>query len=66
MNKRSSLNVKISKVAMPQYEYILSKWVSPRCKIISGKYVSGINCHLTKSITDEWTMQQCKYLQIKH
>ena len=44
---------KISKVAMPQYEYILSKWVSPKCKIISGKYVSSINCHLIESIIDE-------------
>ena len=42
MNRRSSLNVKINKVAMPQYEYILSKWVSPKCKIIFRKYVSGI------------------------
>ena len=53
MNKRSSLNVKISKVAMPQYEYILSKWVSPQCKIISRKYLSRINFHLIKFVTDE-------------
>ena len=48
INRRWSLNVKISKVVMPQYECIISKWVGPRCKINSGKYVSGINCHLTK------------------
>ena len=44
---------KINKVTMPQYEYILSKWVSPQYKIISRKYVSGINCHLKESITNE-------------
>ena len=44
---------KISKVAMPLYEYILLKWVSPQYKIIFRKYVFGINCHLTESITDE-------------
>ena len=49
INKGWSLNVKINKVAMPQYECIISKWVSPQCKINPGKYVSDINCHFTKS-----------------
>ena len=49
INRRWSLNVKISKVAMSPYECIILKWVNPQCKINSGKYVSSINCHLTKS-----------------
>ena len=44
---------KISKVAMPQYDYIISKRVIPQYKIIFRKYVSGINCHLIESIIDE-------------
>ena len=44
---------KINKVAMPQYEYILSKWVSPQYKIIFRKYVLGINCHLKEPIIVE-------------
>ena len=47
INRKWSLNVKISEVVAPQYECIISKWVSPQCKIIFEKYVSCINHHLT-------------------
>ena len=66
INRKWSLNVKISKVGMPQYECIIPKMGKSSVQNKPWEVCVWHKLSSQKIISDEWAMPQCKHLWIKH